>query len=252
MFETTCSKLCVDPYDKITELVGTDMEEEEFWEAVRTNLKIGKIRLLFVADIISSELQRIVEFLNGQMEPAEVLAVEIKQYVGEKLKTLVPRVVGQTIESKDKKRPPQSTKQWDEVRFMERLNDKERLAAKRILDWSISNGFRIWWGKGAKDGSFIPIYDHDGKDFFPIAVRTGYTNPHIQLQFDRLSKREPFVQEFARMELLKRLNEIDGVAIPKDSITKYPSFPLNLLKGEAEIEKFIDVMDWFVNRVKQN
>ncbi len=40
-----------------------------------------------------------MEFLNQQMDPAEVLAVEIKQYVGGDLKTLVPRVVGQTVEA---------------------------------------------------------------------------------------------------------------------------------------------------------
>ena len=45
---------------------------------------------MFVADEIPVELRRIVEFMNGQMDPAEVLAVEIKQYVGGNLKTLVP------------------------------------------------------------------------------------------------------------------------------------------------------------------
>ncbi len=49
-------------------------------------------------DAIPTELRRIVEFLNQQMDPAEVLAVEIKQYASQdsNLKTLVPRVVGQT------------------------------------------------------------------------------------------------------------------------------------------------------------
>jgi len=32
------------------------------------------IRMLFVADRIPAELRRIVEFLNEQMDPAEVLA----------------------------------------------------------------------------------------------------------------------------------------------------------------------------------
>ena len=39
----------------------------------------SEIALSFVADEIPSELRRIVEFLNQQMDPAEVLAVEIKQ-----------------------------------------------------------------------------------------------------------------------------------------------------------------------------
>ncbi|HEV2126472.1 MAG TPA: hypothetical protein VGW38_27250 [Chloroflexota bacterium] len=35
-----------------------------------------------MADEIPPDLQRIVEFLNAQMSPAEVLAIEIRQYIG--------------------------------------------------------------------------------------------------------------------------------------------------------------------------
>ena len=78
-------------------------DPEEFWRKVKTNLQAGKVRLVFVADEIPAELRRIVEFMNGQMDPAEVLAVEIKQYVGEESKVLVPRVMGQTVEAQRKK-----------------------------------------------------------------------------------------------------------------------------------------------------
>jgi hypothetical protein len=57
----------------------------------------------FVADEVPVELRRVVEFLNQQMSPAEVLAVEIKQYVGREMKTLVSCVVGQTVEAQQKK-----------------------------------------------------------------------------------------------------------------------------------------------------
>ena len=67
---------------------------------------------MFVADQIPTELQRVVEFLNGQMDPAEVLAVEIKQYVGGSQRALVPRAVGQTAAAQQAKRaasPPGRT-----------------------------------------------------------------------------------------------------------------------------------------------
>jgi hypothetical protein len=38
------------------------------------------------------------------MAPAEVRGVEVKQYIGEQLTTLVPRVVGQTADAEQKKR----------------------------------------------------------------------------------------------------------------------------------------------------
>ena len=72
---------------------------EGFWQKVKTNLQAGKVRLIFVADEIPTETRRVVEFLNGQMDPAEVLAVQIKQYAGQGMKTLVPRVIGQTAEA---------------------------------------------------------------------------------------------------------------------------------------------------------
>lgn len=67
---------------------------EGFWDRVDKNLADEKIRLLFVADDIPDDLATIVEFLNRHMAPrVEVLAVELKQFRGEGLRTLVPRVV---------------------------------------------------------------------------------------------------------------------------------------------------------------
>lgn len=93
-----------DPEQDLMEFLGDfETNSEEFWQRVRTNLRAGKVRLIFVADQIPAELRRVVEFLNQQMDPAEVLAAEIKQYAGQGTKTLVPRVVGQTVEAQQKK-----------------------------------------------------------------------------------------------------------------------------------------------------
>lgn len=91
----------------IGDLVGESSGEgdpiEEFWSRVSTNLRAGRIRMIFVADEIPPELRRIVEFLNGQMSPAEVSAIEIRQFVGQGIKTLVPTVVGQTVAAEQAK-----------------------------------------------------------------------------------------------------------------------------------------------------
>src|SRR4051812_42758545 len=50
-------------------LVGTEVNADEFWQRVEANLRAGRVRMLFVADRIPPELQRIVEFLNEQMRP---------------------------------------------------------------------------------------------------------------------------------------------------------------------------------------
>lgn len=61
---------------------GPEADIDSFWLRVEENLRSGKVRLLFVADSIPAELRRLVEFLNEKMSDVEVLAVEIKQFLG--------------------------------------------------------------------------------------------------------------------------------------------------------------------------
>jgi hypothetical protein len=69
---------------------------------------------VFVADEVPPELRRVVEFLNGQMDPAEVLAVEVKQYVNDGLFQAL----------------------------LERSGPQEVKAARSILEWARTAGRR--------------------------------------------------------------------------------------------------------------
>lgn len=69
---------------------------EAYWSQVEENFRNGKLRLLFVADELPREVRRIIEFLNSKMMDVEVLGVELRQYVGNTLRVMVPRVIGQT------------------------------------------------------------------------------------------------------------------------------------------------------------
>ena len=104
LFARQCEHDDDDPDLVISELVGEETDVEDFWARVGENLRAGKVRMVFVSDEIPRELRRVVEFLNGQMNPAEVIAIEVKQYVGaDGTKTLVPRVIGQTAEVEARK-----------------------------------------------------------------------------------------------------------------------------------------------------
>ena len=75
-------------------------DADAFWRGVDDNLRAERVRLVFVADRIPPELRRVVEFLNGQMDPAEVLALELRQFLHPGgTRTLVPRVVGATMKA---------------------------------------------------------------------------------------------------------------------------------------------------------
>jgi hypothetical protein len=72
-FAAGCVERGTDPVTELGSFLGPEASVEDFWQRVKTNLQAGKIRMLFVADEIAAELRRIVEFLNAQMDPAEVL-----------------------------------------------------------------------------------------------------------------------------------------------------------------------------------
>ena len=111
-FESRCEESGRLPEEVLDEHLGRDGVDSEdssqsFWMNVKTNLSAGRIRLVFVADQVPSSLLRIVEFLNGQMDPCEVLAVELRQYLHQEgsntIRTLVPRVHGLTATARHRK-----------------------------------------------------------------------------------------------------------------------------------------------------
>lgn len=210
-FEATCTSKNVDPDEILREFLDASEEAEKFWQMVEANLHDGKIRMLFVADEIPTELRRIVEFLNEQMKPAEVLAIEIKQYAGQKMRTLVPRVMGQI-----EKEPPEK-KQWDRASFFKSLEDncsKEEIkVADEILKWAESKGLSIRWGTGRINGTFSPILEHNGERHYTITI---WNNGSIAIEFMDLKKRLPFHDESKRLQLITLLNMIPGISISKD------------------------------------
>jgi hypothetical protein len=102
-FEARCAKEQKVADEVFRDSLG-DADQERFWDEVEQNLRSGRIRLVFVSDLIPPELRRVIEFLNERMTPTEVVGIEIKQYVGDgDLRTLVPRVVGQTEQARIQK-----------------------------------------------------------------------------------------------------------------------------------------------------
>ncbi len=100
-FEARCEAEGSNPDDVLEGFLG-DRDPDDYWMQVKTNLQAGRVRMLFVADVIPDELRRIVEFLNEQMDPADVMAVEVRQFTDGKVQTLVPQVYGATAAAKKK------------------------------------------------------------------------------------------------------------------------------------------------------
>jgi hypothetical protein len=94
-FEATCEISGVEPSSRLSEFLQHE-NVEQFWRQVDANLSAGDVRLIVAADVIPSELARVIEFLNDQMR-ATVLGVELNYFeAADGARTLVPRIVGET------------------------------------------------------------------------------------------------------------------------------------------------------------
>jgi hypothetical protein len=256
-FDVNCTAKGRDPVTLVQELLNLASDEgagvEAFWNKVKTNLQAGRIRLVFLADKIPTELQRIVEFLNVQMDPAEVLAIELRQFVGKDFKTMVPRVFGLTAGATGRKRGvPGEARQWDERSFFEELiaqgGGDTVDTARAILDWVRRKVSRIWWGQGRELGSFVPILDLAGKKIHFFAV---WTTATVEIYFQHLQGKPPFDSEEKRRELLNRLNEIPGFNLTDEAITRRPTRPLTLLRVPSSLKLFQETIEWGLAEVQQ-
>lgn len=249
-FEESCRLINQDSSTVLNEFLQDETDNSTFWEITKTNLKAGKIRLLIIADTIPKELQRIIEFLNEQMNPAEILGIEIKQFIGQDLKTLVPRVIGQTSNAQTiKGRQKSDEGNWNEETFFAELaklrGNTEKESAKKIFEWIKTKVNTIWYGVGRR-GSLIPINKIKDRESYRFCFAL-WTDGSVEIQFQHMKTRPPFNNEGKRLALLDKLNEINGVQIPKEKVSARPSFPISLLTDKNEMKKFIDAFNWYWN-----
>ena len=125
----------------------------------KPNLRARRIRLIFVADEIPMTLRRIIEFLNEAMDPVEVLAVEIRQYIDEVggMRSLVPTLIGQTAAAGRKTPASGQGEVWSEDRFFAVLTERSPEAAevaRRLVDWATHGPFP----RGGSGAARVPAH----------------------------------------------------------------------------------------------
>lgn len=228
-FERTCSESARTGEDVLHDFLESGNSIESYWEMVKTNLQAGRIRLVFVADVIPLELRRIVEFLNRQMDPAHVLALELRQYAGKSLRTIIPAVFGQEL-------PPIPPPDPSPERFFELLDrncgEKERLLARKIVEVMRADGRPLKFGK--ENGSVWPLLSVSGKPINPLYLNAG---GNIVVQFGDLIKKPIFDDIEARRELMARLNQISGVSLSDNQLDTFAYVKLKDIVKDSEGEK---------------
>jgi hypothetical protein len=260
-YEEDCARRDENPDKKLARFLrlADDPDSQKvginrFWIEVDSNLRAGRIRMVFVADTIPRELRRIVEFLNEQMNPAEVLAIEIKQFSGPGVTTLVPTIIGQTAQAaairESKTRTP---KQWDFDTFFEALRVRKgeqvcRIAADLLKSFHTLLPV-VRWGQGSADGSCFLGLTHKEKTVYLFLI---YTYGRVEVQFQRMLSCPPFDLDAKRIEWRDRLNQMPGLSkFGPEVITTRPAFDIVLLENPDALAKFYDAIEWAVTEIKR-
>jgi hypothetical protein len=165
------------------------------------------------------------------------------------MKTLVPRVIGQTAAASHKK----PGEVWTLPRFRERLREKKGEAAvavsDRILEWARGRMPDLWFGRGTADGSIVPRLWINGQRYLFFSL---YSSGVVELSPQWMKAMPGFEPDERRREFLERINRIAGVSVPVDAISRRPSFPILLLAEEDARRTFFDVMEWAISTARES
>ncbi|MGA0601519.1 hypothetical protein ACO2Q3_12520 [Caulobacter sp. KR2-114] len=233
-FEATARKGGAEPEQKLAEFLG-DVSPESYWRQVDANLRSGRVRMVFVADQIGSELRRIVEFLNEQMRPAEVLAIEVAQFTAEGgVRLLTPKLIGATERAVSAKAVTPAKPPIDEAGWLESLKEAKGVAcadhAARLLEWFRAHGF-VTGITDSQDAMFARLVKPGGKPIWPFFIRRSSGKVETSLQY--LKENPAFASDAQRLELLERIRALPGVSISTTKATGWPAIPLADLSQAA-------------------
>ncbi|MDX9998050.1 MAG: hypothetical protein RBS50_08825 [Phenylobacterium sp.] len=228
-------------------------DPEGFWRQVESNLRSGRVRMVFVADRIPKELRRIVEFLNEQMRPAEVLAIEVEQYLAsDGLRLLTPRVVGDTERAAGAKAVSATKPKIDQEEWLSTLADVQgtpaAAVARRLLDWFRSRGFETGL-TNTQDSAYARLFRPDGKPTWPFFIRRSTGKVETSLQY--LKENPAFASEEARLALLDRIKSLPDQKIATTRSTGWPAVPLQDLAREEVWNGFTAIAEYVQQQTGQ-
>lgn len=209
--------------------------------------------MLFAADRVLPELRKVVEFMNVQMRPAEVLAVELRRYQGGGLRALAPIVLGQTQEAIEQKSGASAKPRrlWDEPRVLEALSAAGDAAvaatAMALIAWIRANADRVVFNDAPSYGCISAEFEVGSEPCLPVRV---WTDGGVPVSFSQLMRTPAFAAPAARRELMDRLNAIPGVAIQPDAIEKQSTIRLVSLSADQGAS-FLKIMDWVAEKLRE-
>lgn len=254
-FEQQCQVIGREPIKALSELLKGERTEREFWELVKTNLGAQKIRLVFLADRIADELRTIVEFLNRQMSPAEVLAVELQYFrdPDRRISTLVPTLFGETNALKSKRKSSSAIGvEISKEEFLEVIRNQNlpnRLAAvHHVFSWADQKSLPKSFRRGDREFSFSSVFVINNR---PIYAFTCKDDGKLVFRMKDLCKYyPPFDRQETMVELETILSKIPGFTLRGVGITGLPFIEMDRLESERDRESVTQILNWFYDKLR--
>lgn len=193
------------------------------------------------------------------MEKSEAFAVEVPQYTGGGMRTLVPRVVNPSVIQAERRAASTSRGDvWTVDRFFDDLTSREGpnpiSIFRDILIWAEAQPkITIFFGRGKSDGS-IQVTFKRGRD--PSLYQSGdavimtlWSYGRVEIEFQYLMAHEPFTGAERRKELWRRLNASTSFTLPEDKIDKRPSINWRDLAKPGSLSVLLTSMEWVISEL---
>ncbi|MCG8920638.1 DUF262 domain-containing protein [Actinokineospora sp. PR83] len=128
------------------------------------------------------------------------------------------------------------------------LTDDERSRLDTVLTAWKEMGGRLSYGKGDVVSCFLELPRTDAPVIWAVVV---YPNPAgvlLEVVFQHLARRVPFVDPKLRDQLRVRLNALSGVDISEAKLALRPNIKFSAISDEDQVSGLVGVLRWFVDR----
>jgi len=228
------------------------------WEAPKEDEFAQDVRIVLVSAEFSKELTTAVVWLNERN--LDIQCIRLKPYKMKDHLLLdaqrlipLPEVADYQVRVRQKEQAErgQEAYPWTYDRFMKAVENnlgKEALrAAKELYDWAVPKSKTIWWGKGKKKGSMVPVWELGLREVYPFHL---WTDGIVAIWMDALSRIPSLSDGIVLRKLAERINEIEGFHYDYES-RKRIRIPLRLLLEAQNMKKFQQACEWFRDELQR-
>lgn len=242
-FAATAAATGGNPDQLLSEFLG-DGDPEEFWQQVDSNMKAGRVKLVFVADSIPRELARIVEFLNDQMR-ADVRAVELRWFSDDAgTTTLSPRIIGETERAAASKAAASGGSlerpTWIAT-HMAPFGPETLSATDKFIE--IVEGLGGNAAVASTNGSLFAAFPGaDGKPLYPFNLLNHKNGGQLSLSLRYLAPRRAFADESVRQRLYDEATRVFG-PLSTRTLNGFPAVPITRLNDPVVAQGFRTLLE---------